>query len=85
MTQAIFIILIVALFAAWCILLLRKLGVIEWVQAYACLTLSRLASCDFCLSWWTCVVVSCVIAMLLEQWLVLLVPFVSTPITRKLL
>ena len=42
----------VALEAAFVILLAKKLGIIEWMQVHGSEFISKMASCDFCLSFW---------------------------------
>jgi hypothetical protein len=41
--------------AAYALVLLSKWGVVEWMQVRGCGLVSEMASCDFCLSWWMCV------------------------------
>lgn len=76
---------LVALLAAWGLTLLRKWGAIERMQVRGCDLVSRLASCDFCLSWWAGVAVSVIAATVLGEWELLAAPFFSTMITRALL
>lgn len=78
-------VLLVALLAAFGLTLLRKWGAIEWLQVHGCAFLAKLASCDFCLSWWAGVALSVLAALLLAEPLLLAVPFFSTMITRILL
>lgn len=79
------IIMLVALAAAWVVSLMVKWGIVEDMQVHGSDIISRMASCDFCLSWWACVVVSVVTALVCGDWVVLLAPVFSTPITRRLL
>lgn len=80
-----------ALLAAWLLLFLTKTGAVEWLQVHGNALVHSLASCWFCLSWWACVVIAAAVAA--AEWIVLgsvppsmvIVPFLSTPITRKLL
>lgn len=81
----IILIFIVATLAAFVLLLLRKQGAIEWVQVHGNKFFAEMFSCDFCLSWWTCVAISVAFALLFFEPLALIVPFFATPITRKLL
>ena len=48
--------IITGAFAAYALVLLTKWGVVEWMQVHGCGFISGLASCDFCLSWWTSLV-----------------------------
>ena len=76
--------LVVALVAAWVILLLNKWGVIEWLQVHGNVLVSKAASCVFCLSWWVCVAVSLVLFILTGDWSLVFAPVLATPITMKM-
>ena len=85
MEHFIYNIIVVALIAAFVLTLLRKWGVIEWVQIHGNDFFSKMFSCDFCLSWWTCVLI-CFFALIFTGNPAFLgVPFCSTMITRVLL
>lgn len=71
--------------SSWVICLLRKVGFIEWVQVHGNDFFHKLFSCDFCLSWWCNVAVCSLASIVLREWWVLLLPFVNTNITKKLL
>lgn len=85
MKEFVCIIIVVALIAAFVLTLLRKWGVIEWVQVHGNEFFAKMFNCDFCLSWWACVLI-CFVALLITgnpvYWGV---PFCSTMITRILL
>lgn len=85
MVDYLILILLTALFSAFSINLLKKWGIIEWLQIHGSELISKLAHCDFCLSWWMNVIVSVTIALALGNWIFLLVPFFSTMITRFIL
>lgn len=74
----------VALAAAFALLLLKKWGIIEWLQVHGNDLISKMANCDFCLSWWTCLVVATVAAILAQDPLCILTAVMATPLTRKL-
>lgn len=78
---------VVALLSAFILLLLAKIGMIDWFIVHGFRLLSDLAQCQFCLSWWTNVAVTVVACLFFVDWYteILLIPFVATPITRKLL
>ena len=76
---------LVALFAAFLLDLAYKWGIIEWVQVHGNKFFSKMFNCNFCLSWWTGVALSVVLALALWDAHCLLIPFVSTSITRKVL
>lgn len=74
----------VALAAAFALLLLKKWGIIEWLQVHGNDLISKMANCDFCLSWWTCLVVATVAAILAQDPFCILTAVMATPLTRKL-
>lgn len=85
MKEFIFYVILVAMLAAFVLTLLRKWGVIEWVQVHGNDFFAKMFSCDFCLSWWAGVLI-CFFALIFTGNLSFLgVPFCSTMITRKLL
>ena len=85
MEHFIYNIIVVALIAAFVLTLLRKWGVIEWVQIHGNDFFSKMFNCDFCLSWWACVL-TCFFALIFTGDPAFLgVPFCSTMITRVLL
>lgn len=70
--------------AAYALVLLSKWGVVEWMQVRGSRLVSEMASCGFCLSWWTCVLL-CGMGVLLTgsvEW----IPsaFVATMVCRML-
>lgn len=76
---------VVACVAAFLLLLAYKLGGVEKLQVEGSDIVSQMANCDFCMSWWLCVVLSLVmVAVFCDAWL-LAVPFVATPIARRLI
>lgn len=85
MEHFIYNIIVVALIAAFVLTLLRKWGVIEWVQIHGNDFFSKMFNCDFCLSWWTCVILSVLMLIMTGNPVLLGVPFCSTMITRVLL
>lgn len=85
MTEILQVVVLVALLAAWMVSLMAKVGIVEWMQVHGTALISEMASCDFCLSWWSCVVVSLVVALCCGEWCYVLVPFLATPITRRLI
>lgn len=78
-------ILLIALTSAFALLLWGKWGFIEWLQVHGSDLISKMAHCDFCLSWWANVLFSVILAISTNDWSILFVPIVATPITRKLL
>ncbi len=78
-------VLIVATLAAFILSLLKKWGVIEYVQVHGNDFFSKMFNCNFCLSWWIGVYLSIMFAICIGNPLLLLVPFCSTTITRILI
>lgn len=85
MNEFVFYVVVIALLAAFIIMLLRKWGVIEWVQINGNEFFSKMFSCDFCLSWWAAVILSFIATIFTGNISLFLVPFCSTMITRILL
>lgn len=76
--------LIISLVATFVLLLLKKIGFVEWLQVHGNEFVSKLANCDFCLSWWTCLITACILAAITQNILLILTAILATPITRKL-
>lgn len=75
-----------ALLAAFIILLLGKLGIRDYITEKCSIKfISRLADCDFCLSFWVACLITAVVAACLCDITVMLIPLFSTPLTRFLL
>lgn len=85
MIEFVFYIIVVALLAAFLIGLMRKLGVVEYVQVHGNKLFSEMFSCDFCLSWWSCVAVALFAFIICGNPVLFGVPFCATMITRVLL
>lgn len=85
MVDYLILILLTALFSAFSINLLKKWGIIEWLQIHGSELISKMAHCDFCLSWWTNLIISIIVAIIIGSWAILLIPFFSTMITRFVL
>lgn len=83
--------LFVGLISAFIILLTAKVGITEWVQVHGSKLISELFSCQFCLSFWTGVLISCILLIFITftggylQPLYVFIPICSTPITRMIL
>ena len=76
--------ILIALGAAFVVLLIKKWGIAEWVQVHGNGFFSKLFSCDLCMSFWAAVVLSILTAIMVgDVWLIFL-PVFSTPITRML-
>lgn len=76
--------ILIALGAAFVVLLIKKWGIAEWVQVHGNGFFSKLFSCDLCMSFWAAVVLSVLTAIMVgDVWLISL-PVFTTPITRML-
>lgn len=75
----------VSLFATFLLLLAYKVGLVEWMQVHGSNMISKMAHCDFCMSWWLCVLVTIVVISVMQEPYLLSVPFIATPLTRHLL
>lgn len=76
---------VVSLAAAFFLSLLSKWKVIEWLQVHAPSEfLYKLFSCKFCVSWWTCVIISLTLCVATGWFALMAVPICSTIITREL-
>ena len=76
----------VALFSAFIVLLLSTSGVRNTViERCKYKIISKMFSCDFCLSFWVSVIVSFGAYFALRDIAILAIPFLSTPLTRTLL
>jgi len=77
---------LIALGASFIILLITKLGWREWVQTFGPKLFSDMFNCSFCLSFWTCVLISIFFFIFVGGgWPVFLYPILATPITRMLI
>lgn len=84
MSKVLMMAVMVALLAAFVVLLLKKWGVTEWMQVHGDSVSSRLFSCDFCMCFWASVMITCVSTVFVDGAWMMAVPFLSTPIARYL-
>lgn len=78
------VVVIVALSAAFIVLLAKKVGITEWMQVHGDKVLSQMASCDFCLSFWAGTLLFMVLACVYDDPLLMFGGMVSCPLTRML-
>lgn len=76
---------VIALVSSFIILLIGKLGVRNEIIYRAPRLISQLFECDFCLSFWTSLILAIILAIIFKELYVILTPIASTPITRILL
>ena len=74
----------VALLAAMMVLLVKKWGIAEWIQIHGDNFLSKLFSCDLCMSFWAAMCFAVVLCCVFDDAGWLLLPFLTTPVTRML-
>lgn len=77
--------LIVGCIAAFLLLLAYKLGIVEWLQVHGDPIISKMAQCDYCMSFWLCVIIMLVMAAITDDAGLICVPIIATPIARRLL
>jgi len=90
------VVIIVATLVAFFYILLSKWGVWEYLQVHADgwvskifpryngEILNQLFSCSFCTTWWVTFIPCLILALILKDASVLLIPLCSTPISRFL-
>ena len=74
----------VALMAAFIVLLVKKWGWAEWMQIHGDKFLSKLFSCDLCMSFWAAMAVCFALMCWTDDITLVFVPMFTTPITRML-
>ena len=86
MTMNLFLVtvVLVALVAAFAILLAKKLGAVEWLQVHGDRFMSQMASCDFCMSFWAGTIVFVLISCAYDDPVLVFGGMFSCPITRYL-
>ena len=78
--------ILLALCASFIILLITKFGWREKVQIYGPKLISGMFNCDFCISFWTCLVLSVLFYTFVDgDWIVLFYPIFASPIVRLLI
>jgi len=77
----------IALLSAFYVQLLKKLGVIDYMQIHGNDFFYQLSKCDFCLSFWACLLTSTCYVFFdnVFDYKNLIIPFFATPLTRILL
>ena len=75
-------VVLVALLAAFVVLLVKKWGIAEYWQIHGNDFVAKLFSCDLCMSFWACVIVSLVATVALGDVRMMAVPFMAMPRTR---
>lgn len=76
--------MVVGIIAAFFVMLAKKWGIIEQIQMRGNEFFSEMARCDFCLSWWTCCVLTLLYVLATGNVDMIYMPFVGTMISRYL-
>lgn len=77
--------IIIACVSAFIILFAGKTGIRDEIIARAPKLISQMFGCDFCLSFWTSLILAIILAIFFGEMSIILIPIVSTPITRILI
>ena len=77
-------ILAVALAAAFVVLVVKKRGWAEWMQIHGDKFLSKLFSCDLCMSFWAGLFISIAFVCWYDDPIYMIMPVFTTPLTRML-
>ncbi len=75
----------IALVAAFIILLIGKIGMRDEIIIKAPKLISQLFDCDFCLSFWTSLILAIILAIFINEIDIIFISIISTPITRILI
>lgn len=76
--------LIVAWASAFFILFIGRIGLRDEIITHAPKLISQMFDCDFCLSFWVALVISSLLAVAMGSWGFMVIPLLSTPITRNM-
>jgi len=79
------VVVLVALAAAFLLLLATKVGIIEWMQTHGDKYISKMADCYFCLSFWTGTLIFIPVMLWYDAPLMIFGGMFSAPLTRYLL
>lgn len=77
-------ILLVALATAFVVLVVKKWGWAEWMQIHGDKFLSKLFSCDLCMSFWAGLFISFAFVCWYDDPIYMIMPVFTTPLTRML-
>ena len=75
---------VVSLLAAFIVLLVKKWRIAEWFQVHGEKFSSQLFSCDLCMSFWASMAVCLLLLLICDYDGLLILPALTTPITRML-
>ncbi len=77
--------IVIGCLAAFFITLAKKWGVVEQLQVRGNDLVSEMAHCDFCMSWWACVVLTLAYIFITGDTSMVWMPFIGTMVSRRLL
>lgn len=84
MSDKLSIIVMIALVAAFVVLLVKKWGLAEWMQIHGDDVTSKLFSCDLCMGFWANFIITVIVMCVTDDALLIVTPLIATPITRML-
>ena len=84
MSEKLCIIVMIALAAAFVVLLVKKWGIAEWMQIHGDAFTSKLFSCDLCMGFWANFLITIVVMCITDDASLIVIPIMATPITRML-
>lgn len=76
---------VIACSSAFLILFIGKTGIRNFVISISPKLISELFDCDFCLSFWSSLILAAALAIIFSDMSLVFAPIVSTPIARHLL
>lgn len=76
---------VIGCIASFFIVLAKKWGIVEYLQVHGSELISEMAHCDFCLSWWACVLLAVVYGFCTGDAMFFGMPFIGTMVSRFLL
>ena len=76
---------VIGILASFFITLAKKWGIVEQMQVRGDEFFSEMAHCGFCLSWWTCCVLTVLWMLVTGEVDMMYMPFIGTMISRFLL
>ena len=78
-------IVITALLSTFIIQVITITGIREKIQLRSSMLIHKLFSCDFCLSFWIAVLITLIFCIFKNDFSLIFIPFLTAPITKKLL
>jgi hypothetical protein len=76
---------LVACMVTFLLLLAHKVGLVEYLQVHGDKITSKMAQCDFCMSFWLSVIMMVAVVWVTADIHLMIIPLLSTPIARRML